>query len=67
LPISRFYPVLVELAVSFVVGSARLVLFDSAAAMNKPVGRCGLLRFAAFLPFPRGTKIDNVAHSIARR
>jgi hypothetical protein len=62
LPISRFYPVLVELAVSFVVGSARLVLFGLAAAVNKPVGRGGLLRFAAFLPFPRDTKINDVAH-----
>jgi hypothetical protein len=67
LPISRFYPVLVELALSFVAGSARLVLFGSAAAVRKPVGCGGLLRFAAFLPFPCNSKINDVAHPVAQR
>jgi hypothetical protein len=67
LSISRFYPVLVELGLSFVVGSARLVLFGSAAAMRKPIGRGGLLRFAASLPFSRNAEINNVTHPTTRR
>jgi hypothetical protein len=63
LSISRFYPVLVELGLSFVVGSARLVLFGPTAAMDQPIGCGGLLRFPAFLPFSRDTKINNVTHS----
>jgi hypothetical protein len=67
LPISRFYSVLVELPLSFVAGSARLVLFGSAAAIRKPVGRGRLLRFAAFLPFPCIANINDVAHPTIQR
>jgi hypothetical protein len=67
LSISRFYPVLVELGLSFVAGSPCLVLFGSAAAVRKPVGCGGLLRFAAFLPFSRNAKVNDVGHSIIQR
>jgi phosphatidylserine decarboxylase len=67
LPVSCFDPVLVEASLGFVVaglcrGSIRL-----GSAMGQTVRRGLLLGFASFGPLSRGSKIDNIAHQVARR
>jgi hypothetical protein len=53
---------LIETSLGFVADRPRFGSFGFGPAIGKPVGRGGLLGLAAFLPLPRGTEIDKVAH-----
>jgi hypothetical protein len=67
LPVSCFDPVQVEASLGFVVAGLCRGSIRFGSAMGQAV-RCGLLLgFVSFGPLSRGSKIDNVAHRLARR